>query len=241
MHLGQIAAQTPDKPAVVMAGSGGSSPTGNSTTSPTGSRSCSAAAGLRPGDHIAFCLENHPRFLEIAWAAQRSGLYYTAISSRLTADELAYIVDDCGAQVFITSRLRRPTWRPSSPDACRCRGPADARRHGRRLRALRGRRRRATRPTPLDDECEGVDMLYSLGHDRAAPRASSRRCPSARSGTPDRVTSSSSCCSARRRHGLPVARAALPRRAAALRHRRTSARRHRRRDGALRPRAGAGR
>ena len=61
---------------------------------------------LQPGDHVAFCLENHPRFLQIAWGAHYAGLYYTAISSRLTAEETEYIVNDCGAQVFITSRYK---------------------------------------------------------------------------------------------------------------------------------------
>ncbi|MEJ7585820.1 MAG: AMP-binding protein, partial [Acidimicrobiales bacterium] len=61
------------------------------------------AAGLQPGDHVALCLENHPRFLEVAWGAHYAGLVYTACSSRLTPGELAYIVDDCGARVFITS------------------------------------------------------------------------------------------------------------------------------------------
>jgi acyl-CoA synthetase (AMP-forming)/AMP-acid ligase II len=62
-----------------------------------------AALGLRPGDGIALCLENHPRWFEITWAAQRSGLYYTPISSRLLAPEVAYIVNDCGATVLLTS------------------------------------------------------------------------------------------------------------------------------------------
>jgi acyl-CoA synthetase (AMP-forming)/AMP-acid ligase II len=65
------------------------------------------AQGLRPGDHIAFCMENNARFFEICWAAQRSGLYFTAISSRLTPGEIEYIVDDCGAQIFITSYAKR--------------------------------------------------------------------------------------------------------------------------------------
>src|SRR3546814_3267378 len=43
--------------------------------------------GLKPGDHIALLLDNNARFFEICWAAQRSGLYYTAISPRLTASE----------------------------------------------------------------------------------------------------------------------------------------------------------
>ena len=61
------------------------------------------ALGLKAGDHIAFLLENRLAFMEICWAAQRAGLYYTAISRYLTQDEIAYIVKDCGAKVVITS------------------------------------------------------------------------------------------------------------------------------------------
>ena len=32
--------------------------------------------GLKAGDHIAFLMENRLAFMEICWAAQRSGLYY---------------------------------------------------------------------------------------------------------------------------------------------------------------------
>src|ERR1700748_3343637 len=59
--------------------------------------------GLRAGDHIALLMENRLAFMEICWAAQRSGLYYTAISRYLTTDEIAYIVKDCGARLVITS------------------------------------------------------------------------------------------------------------------------------------------
>src|SRR4030081_1172364 len=59
--------------------------------------------GLKVGDHIALLMENRLAFMEICWAAQRSGLYYTAISRYLTPDEIAYIVRDCGARVFITT------------------------------------------------------------------------------------------------------------------------------------------
>src|SRR3954453_6482788 len=61
------------------------------------------ALGLEAGDHVALLLENRLAFMEICWAAQRSGLYYTAISRYLTADEIAYIVKDCGARVVIPS------------------------------------------------------------------------------------------------------------------------------------------
>jgi long-chain acyl-CoA synthetase len=59
--------------------------------------------GLSAGDPIALLFENSPRFLEICWAAQRSGLYFTPISTRLTVDEALYILNDCGARVFIAS------------------------------------------------------------------------------------------------------------------------------------------
>lgn len=59
--------------------------------------------GLKPGDHIAFLMENRLAFMEICWAAQRAGLYYTAISRYLTEEEIAYIVRDCGAKIFITT------------------------------------------------------------------------------------------------------------------------------------------
>ncbi len=44
--------------------------------------------GLAPADHVAFCLENRIEFLPLAWGAIYAGLTYTAISSRLTTDEV---------------------------------------------------------------------------------------------------------------------------------------------------------
>ena len=48
-------------------------------------------------------MDNSPRYYEVLWAAQRSGLRFTCISSKLTAGEVEYIVKDCEAKVFITS------------------------------------------------------------------------------------------------------------------------------------------
>jgi long-chain acyl-CoA synthetase len=62
-----------------------------------------ADAGLAVGDHIALLMESSARMLEVCWAAQRSGLYYTPISTRLSASDVAYIVADCGAKLFVTS------------------------------------------------------------------------------------------------------------------------------------------
>src|ERR1700761_1957194 len=76
--------------------------------------------GLKAGDHVALLMENRLAFMEICWAAQRAGLYYTAISRYLTQDEIAYIVRDCGAKVFITTpkcheQVRGLAGRPDAP------------------------------------------------------------------------------------------------------------------------------
>ena len=60
-----------------------------------------ASLGLRPGDHVAFQVTNRIGFFPLLWAAHRSGLWYTALSTRLGAEETAYIVNDCAARVFV--------------------------------------------------------------------------------------------------------------------------------------------
>jgi long-chain acyl-CoA synthetase len=63
--------------------------------------------GLQTGDTIAICMDNNARYFDLCWAAQRSGLYYTCISNKLTAPEVEYIVRDSGARVlFLSVSLR---------------------------------------------------------------------------------------------------------------------------------------
>jgi long-chain acyl-CoA synthetase len=61
------------------------------------------AAGLMPGHHIATLMSNQTETIETFWAAQRSGLYYTPVSGRLTAREAAFIIGDCGAEALLVS------------------------------------------------------------------------------------------------------------------------------------------
>jgi long-chain acyl-CoA synthetase len=104
VHPSVHAGRTPDKPAYIMAASGEVVTYAQLEERSNRIAQFFRARGLEPGDHIALFLENHPRFFEICWAAQRSGLVFTPISSRLTATEVAYIVGDCGARLFVTSR-----------------------------------------------------------------------------------------------------------------------------------------
>jgi len=107
MHPGLVAARTPDKVAYVIAETGMAVSFGELEKRANQGAQLFRKLGLQRGDHIAILLENHPRFFQIAWAAQRSGLYYTAISWRLQPEEVEYIVNNCEARVFITSLPRK--------------------------------------------------------------------------------------------------------------------------------------
>lgn len=59
--------------------------------------------GLKRGDGVAMLIENHPRFFEVAWGAQSAGLHFTPISTLLTAEEAAYVVNDSGSSALVTT------------------------------------------------------------------------------------------------------------------------------------------
>ena len=116
--------------------------------------------GVEPGDHIAIVMENNRTFLEVAWAAQRSGLYYTAVNSHLRPAEVQYVLDDCSATALVSSAamvdvvagldLSRLSVRISAA------GDLDG--FERYDDVLAG-----AVADPLDDEQEGREMLYSSG------------------------------------------------------------------------------
>ena len=62
--------------------------------------------GLAPGDHVAIFSENNARYLEVMWAALRSGLYITTVNSYLSAEEVAYILDDSGSRSLVTTTAK---------------------------------------------------------------------------------------------------------------------------------------
>ncbi len=63
-------------------------------------------AGLRRGDGVALVLPNRPEFFEITWGCQLSGLYYTAVNTHFTPDEVAYVIDDSDAKaVFVDASM----------------------------------------------------------------------------------------------------------------------------------------
>jgi acyl-CoA synthetase (AMP-forming)/AMP-acid ligase II len=95
-----------DKPAIIMAGSGFTQTFAELDAAANRLSRLLRAAGLQPGDHVAMCMENHDRYLEIVWGCHYAGLVYTCASSRLTSHELEYIINDCGARAYITSKYK---------------------------------------------------------------------------------------------------------------------------------------
>ncbi len=160
MHLGARAAEHPDRAAVIMTGSGSVTTYRQLDERSTRLARAFRRAGLQVGDHVALMMENSSAFLEAAWAAQRAGLFYTALNSHLRRDEAQYILEDCGAAALVISA-----------------GLADVAGSlalgGVPLRIVAGGRAEgftpyaevleSEPPAPLDDEAEGREMLYSSG------------------------------------------------------------------------------
>lgn len=161
MHPSVHAAQFGSKPAFVMA------ETGETVTyRELDERSNQGAhlfrkAGLRPGDMVAVFLHNTPRFLEAVWAAQRSGLYFVCIPTRLTAPELSYLLEDSGAKALIYSSALADVVRAATEEVT---GLALFSADGETSLSPGFESMRAEMPnTAIDDEAPGQDMLYSSG------------------------------------------------------------------------------
>jgi acyl-CoA synthetase (AMP-forming)/AMP-acid ligase II len=96
-------AHDPQSPAIVMAGDGTTVTYGELDANANRIHHLLRSWGVAAQDHVALVIENRPAFFDVAWGAHYAGTYYTAISTRLTAEEIAYIVTDCDAKVVFLS------------------------------------------------------------------------------------------------------------------------------------------
>ncbi len=99
MGISVIAGDDPNRPAIV-------SPSGDRTFGELNARANQLARawrtrGFQPGDHVALVISNRPEFAEVLYAGVRSGARITPINWHLTGEEIAYIVNDCEAKVFV--------------------------------------------------------------------------------------------------------------------------------------------
>lgn len=115
--------------------------------------------GLNIGDKVAICLENHPMYLVLAWGAQRAGLFMTTLPYRLTAPEIAYILQDSGARVMFGSENLAHVLDEVSKVAPTV---TEFRFDGHGIKDLDAALNRMPK-TPIADERGGTDLLYSSG------------------------------------------------------------------------------
>jgi len=106
MYPGQYAQTRKDQPAYIMASSGEVVTYGEMEARSNRLAHLFRARGLRRLDHYAVFMENNARYVECCAAGERSGLYYTCINSFLTAEELAFIINNSQSKVLITSRAK---------------------------------------------------------------------------------------------------------------------------------------
>ena len=64
--------------------------------------------GLGVGDTVAIFMDNVPEYFALTWGAQRAGLFFVCISSKLTAPEAEYIIRDSGAKLVVASTALAP-------------------------------------------------------------------------------------------------------------------------------------
>ncbi len=161
MHPAVHAKTHPDRAAYIMAGSGETVTYRQLNDRSNQGAQLFRSLGLKTGDVIAILMDNSPRFFEIAWAAQRSGLYYACISSKLSVGEVEYILKDCEAKALIVSpgvggvidEIPAIAGGVKLYMVGEARGPYES------FEAARDK----MPAEPIADESAGADMLYSSG------------------------------------------------------------------------------
>lgn len=159
MHPYLHAQKNPDKPAVIMAGTGQTITYGEMDKRSNQIAQLYRSRGLQIDETVAICMENHPEYFNVIWGSQRSGMVQVAISSRLTTDEISYILSDSGAKLLISSEKMLPLMdelRKTNPDVEQLIfGSGDERDLDAALSDMP--------TTPIADQRPGCDMLYSSG------------------------------------------------------------------------------
>ena len=162
MYPRTFAQSTPNKPAVIMSSSGETLSFSELEAQANQAAHLFRSQGLSAGDRVAFVLENTPQLFVFAWGAQRAGLHYVAVSSRLTAGEIAYILEDSGARLVLSSDyIGQETLDAVSKQCpkvnCFKTGSTVGNWHS------WDEARDKHLMTPIADESAGADMLYSSG------------------------------------------------------------------------------
>jgi acyl-CoA synthetase (AMP-forming)/AMP-acid ligase II len=161
-YPGDFALTSPDVPAVIMAGTGDVITYAQLDDESIRLARVLLRAGMTTGDRVAVLMDNDARYLTVAWAARRIGLYYVPINWHLTAPEVQYIIDNSGATGLIANsecaeiaeRVRRDT--PRLEVCISVGAPIDGFDDFAHVIASQA-------GTPLEHETEGDDIIYTSG------------------------------------------------------------------------------
>lgn len=102
-HISHHAIITPDRIAATFIPSGRTITFGALEARTNQSAHALRALGLQRGDCVGISITNQPEFLSAMLAAQRIGLYYVLLSTKLSLDDLAYVIADSQMKVLIIS------------------------------------------------------------------------------------------------------------------------------------------
>jgi long-chain acyl-CoA synthetase len=106
VYAAEHAKEHPDQPAIIMA------PSGRTLTFAEYEAGANQVAhlvrdtGLKKGDHMAIFMENHPAMLLAQAGGERTGVYFTPVNSYLSAEEVAYVINDSQSRIVITSTAK---------------------------------------------------------------------------------------------------------------------------------------
>lgn len=164
MYAGKYVEQHPDRPVVIMAGSGEIQTYREYEARTNQLAHLLRDHGLNRLDHYSIFMENNLQYVECCGGGERTGLYYTCVNSYLKGDELAYILNNSESKLLITSVEKLAIAQEAlkqCPNITKCLIVGGETRDDRMVsyeEALA-----AYPQTPIDDEYLGASMLYSSG------------------------------------------------------------------------------
>jgi acyl-CoA synthetase (AMP-forming)/AMP-acid ligase II len=106
MYAADHATAHPDQPAIVMATSGTVVTFAEYEAAANQVAHLLRDAGLHDRDHMAIFMDNDPSMLISEGGAERTGLFYTCVNSYLSAEEVAYIINDSESKVVMTTAAK---------------------------------------------------------------------------------------------------------------------------------------
>lgn len=131
-----------------------------------------AASGVEPGDRVAYLLPNVPEMLVAHFAVPLAGAVLVAINTRLSTEEVRYILDHSAATVLVVDAVLYETVRPVADELATVReivtvvdqaAPGDGVGSGLGYADLLARGSDAPRPWAVDDERATITINYTSG------------------------------------------------------------------------------